>query len=391
VTASFSIARIPKVVFGAGRARELPRLTAGFGGTALVVTGAGALTRSNWDALHEAFQKERVSVVHAAMRGEPTPDWVDATASAFREADIRVVIGFGGGSAMDAGKAVSAMLRSSGSVVDFLEGVGTRPHSGLKVPLIAVPTTAGTGSEATKNAVLSRVGPGGFKKSLRHDNFVPDVALIDPELTLSCPPGVSAACGLDAFAQLLEGYVSTKATPFTDALALSGIEALRGHLVEVCGDAAGDVEARSQMAYAAYLSGVVLANAGLGVVHGLAGPVGASHPIPHGVICGLLTAPAIEANVQALLEAGAQGEPALSKYARVGALLTGADSRKPEDCRRGLVLTVREWTSALRLPRLGSFGFKEADIDPVLVQAESKCNPVELGAEELRSLLAAAV
>ncbi len=189
----------------------------------------------------------------------PVVGLVDEVVSRHRRDTPDWVLAIGGGSAVDAGKAISAMLPQSGSVKDFLEGREVRKHDGRKLPFIAVPTSSGTGSEATKNAVLSEVGENGFKSSLRHDNFMPDIAVIDPELMRSCPPGVTAACGLDALTQLLESWVSSKASPITDALALSGLEHVAAGFLRACEDGENDLEARGHMAYAALLSGLTLA------------------------------------------------------------------------------------------------------------------------------------
>ncbi|MBI4677076.1 MAG: iron-containing alcohol dehydrogenase [Elusimicrobia bacterium] len=324
VIAPFDVPRLPKLVFGAGLLARLPELVRGFGDKALLVTGSRSLTSSRrLDAILAGLKAASIEVHHASVSGEPAPAFVDATAAQFRGQGVSVVVAVGGGSAVDAGKAVSAMLAEDGSVVEYLEGVGKRKPSGSKVPFIAVPTTAGTGSEATKNAVLSRVGPDGFKRSLRHDRYVPDAALIDPELALTCPPDVSGACGVDAFTQLLEAYVCVRANPFTDSLALGAMALVRDHLLPAC--TGQDLKARSAMAYAAYASGVCLANAGLGVIHGLAGTIGGWYPIPHGVICAALATRAIAANIKALRACGDQGRPALTKYAGVGALLAGSD------------------------------------------------------------------
>jgi alcohol dehydrogenase len=254
-----------------------------------------------------------------------------------------------------------------------------------------VPTTAGTGSEATSNAVLSRTGPGGFKRSLRHESLYPDVALIDPELALSCPPDVSASCGMDALTQLLESFLSTHASPLTDALALSGLESAHDALPAVCGEKAGDVEARGRMAYAALVSGMALASAGLGVVHGFASAIGGLFDIPHGVVCGTLLAEATRANIARLEREEELGKGALRKYARAGALLSGRDGGDVrEECGR-LLDTLDAWTEELRLPRLGEYGLKEADIDTVLAGTSLKANPAALSRAELAEILACRV
>jgi len=222
--ADFSFARMPEIHFGPGRRSLLPRLIARYGRNVLLVTGSASFARSpRYQALTDELAKAGIRIVHCSVSGEPSPDFVDATVASVRGEEFACVVGIGGGSALDAGKAISAMLPLGDSVVPYLECVDSRKHDGRKVPYIAVPTSSGTGAEATKNAVLSNIGADGYKSSLRHDNFVPDVALLDPEFTLTCPADVTAACGLDALTQLLEAYVSSKASPMTDALALSGL------------------------------------------------------------------------------------------------------------------------------------------------------------------------
>lgn len=385
---SFAFARTPHIVFGPGTFRDLARMTRAFGPTALIVSGARSFVSSGrWETLAAALKAESVDPHRVGVDGEPSPELVDRVVSEHRGKDPDVVVAVGGGSVMDAGKAISAMLREEGSAADYIEGIGTKTHSGDKVPFVAVPTTCGTGSEATKNAVLSRVGPEGFKKSLRHDNFVPDVALIDPELALSCPPDVAAACSVDAFTQLLESYTSTKATPMTDALAVSGLEKVRDNLIPSCTDAAGDIRVRGAMAYAGLLSGMTLANAGLGIIHGLAGPIGGYFDIPHGVICGTLAAPAIEANVAALKEGDELGSPGLEKYADAGRILSDDPRADQDRALKALMDKVREWTEILKLPRLGKYGVKESDLDKIVAGAGNKNNPVKLDKERIRRML----
>jgi alcohol dehydrogenase class IV len=379
---------MPRILFGAGTFDELQRLVRDFGTTVLLVTGSKSYRSSEkWERLLGAL-KDSVSYFHVRVEGEPSPTLVDRVVEEFSDKNIDVVVAWGGGSVIDGGKAISAMLTQDGSVLDYLEGVGTGAvHSGEKVPFIAVPTTSGTGSEATKNAVLSQIGSDGFKKSLRHDNFVPDIVVLDPRLMLSCPPGVTAACGMDAFTQLLESYVATKASPLTDALALSGLECIARCLVPACTDGANDVDIRGGMAYAALMSGITLANAGLGVVHGLASPIGGYFDIPHGVVCGTLIGEATAATVEKLMQQHGPKHSALRKYARVGAILAGRDEDDvAKDCEL-LLRKVEEWTETLKIPRLGKYGIQEEDFEKIVAGTGNKNNPVPLEPEEIMEIL----
>lgn len=387
--ASFSFSRTPRIVFGCGSMARLPDLVAQFGSRILLVTGTQALHASGkLQEIVAALRRVGVVLELLTVAEEPSPQLVDEAAEALRPKDVQVVVAVGGGSVLDAGKAISAMLPEDGAVAAFLEGVGyPERHSGKKVPLIAVPTTAGTGSEATKNAVLTRRGPGGFKKSLRHEHFVPDVAIVDPVLSCTCPPELTAACGMDAFTQLLESYVSSKASPLTDLLALQGMERVRDCLERAVTNGAVDIEAREGMAYAALLSGLTLANAGLGIVHGLAGPLGALAPIPHGVACGTLLAAATRITIDSLRQADdEQSRLALEKYGTVGALLTGEKGDALMRCRR-LVDEIERWTEWFRIPRLGRFGLDEALLREVARQGENKNSPAALSEEQRLALL----
>jgi alcohol dehydrogenase class IV len=292
---NFNFSRTPQFRFGPGSIKDLVPAISAFGKKIALITGQSSLKASGfYQRIQALFESAHIEHVSYSMAGEPSPELVDEIVSSLRSFNVDAVVAIGGGSVIDAGKAVSAMLKAYGPVTEYLEDVGTKQHSGLKVPFIAVPTTAGTGSEATANAVLSKPGPEGFKKSLRHVNFTPDVAIIDPELMVGCPSSVTAACGMDALTHLLESYVSTKASPMTDALAESGMAHVRDNLVPACSTLAKDLDTRGAMAYAALVSGITLANAGLGVVHGMASAVGGHFAIPHGVICGNLMGPATQ-------------------------------------------------------------------------------------------------
>lgn len=389
----FELVRFPAVVFGEGSLSRVPEVAARFGRRALLVTGARSLSDSpHWPVLERDLAARGVAIEILRVEGEPSPDLVDDAVEMHRDAGIEVVVGIGGGSALDAAKAVAGLLPHGNSVKDHLEGVGQGiPYRGPALPFIAAPTTAGTGTEATKNAVLSSRGAGGFKKSFRHEALVARCAVIDPLLLASCPPQLVAADGMDALTQLIESYVSTRANPFTGALVESGLAAARDGLLpwyEGTGDARA---ARSSMAYAALISGIALAQAGLGSVHGLASPMGAFFPIPHGVVCGTLVAPATEVNVAALRSRDPDG-PALAGYARIAAILAGRDDVTPSDGPELLVRLLEEWTHRLQLPRLSEYGVGEVDLDRIVAAGRGssmKTNPIVLTDEEMRRLLRA--
>lgn len=387
----FTFSGVPRILFGRGASHRVGRVLGEIASRVLIVTGASSLERSGeWGLLVDRLSEASIRHDRVIVRGEPSPDLVDDTVSRFRDKGIQAVLAVGGGSVVDAGKAISAMLPQDTSVYEYLEGIGNRKHNGQKVPFVAVPTTSGTGSEATRNAVLSKVGPQGFKRSIRHDRFVPDVAVIDPELVLSCPPEISSACGMDAFTQLLESYVSTQASPFTDCLAQSGISHVKDSLIPVCTGQGNSVEKRASMAYASLVSGITLANAGLGIVHGLASAIGGFFSIPHGVVCGTLVGAETRVNIERLRrqEEGV-GRIALGKYARIGALLYEREYRDEdvEICCDLLLETLDRWIEILGIPRLGKYGVRSSDLGRVVEAADNKNNPVRLDEDDIMRLM----
>lgn len=385
----FRVSPLPEIHFGSQTLARLPALIAQHGRRVLLVTGRRSFVDSpRWPELQTALQELGVSWDHASVAGEPSPGLVDEIVARHRGTGVEAVVAIGGGSALDAGKAVAGLLCAGTSVMDHLEGVGRGlPYSGPALPLIAVPTTAGTGSEATRNAVLSEPGPGGFKKSFRDDRLVARVAVVDPDLLAGCPAEQLAANGMDAFTQLLESYVSSGASPFTDALAWSGLQAFQRGFWRVM---EGSPEGRPDLAYASLLSGITLAQAGLGSVHGLASPLGAFFPAPHGVVCGTLLAEATALNIAALGERGEAAE-ALAKYARAGRLLVDAPDLGEREACDALVATLRDWTRRLDMPRLGTFGMQESDLPRVVANARGgsmATNPLVLSDKALTALLA---
>jgi alcohol dehydrogenase len=385
----FDYARVPPIYFGAGKLDRLPQLVRQFQGqVVLLVTGGSSLQRSGkLDRIKHLLEQTGIVAYHVVCAGEPTASMIDGAVMQHRALAIDIVISIGGGSVVDSGKAISAMLPHGNSIIDHLEGVGRGiAHSGVKKPFIAVPTTSGTGSEVTKNAVISEVGIAGYKKSLRHDNFIPDGVIVDGELLISCPRDVTAACAMDAFTQLLEPFLSPTVSPLTEAIAWSGLEAMKDSLLPACGAAAADVTVRERLAYASLLSGIALANDGLGIVHGLAGPIGGFFAIPHGVVCGTLVASSVRANLRALRQR-APTSPALRKLARVGALLVGPPELGIEGYCDALVDILDEWTTTLQIPKLSRYGIKASDLEKILDRAENRNNPIDLTRAEIRSLI----
>lgn len=388
---NFSIARLPRIEFGSASIEKLPSIIQRFGSHALMITGANSFVASDhWPKLIAAFKQRNIQLQHATIAQEPSPHWVDATVAKFSNDNFDVVVGIGGGSALDAAKAVAGLLRVQQSVMDYLEGVGPElPYRGPAIPLIAIPTTAGTGSEATKNAVLSVQGPSGFKKSFRHDKLVAEYAIVDPDLLATCPPSVIAANGMDALTQLLESYVSVNANDFTDALAISGLQAVRDALIPLYHRDSNQNLNQAKMAYAALLSGITLAQVGLGSVHGLASPLGAFFPVPHGVVCGTLVAVATEVNITSM-QARGPDNPALPKYAHVAEILCQRSFNNQQSAFNALIEILTRWTEELALPRLSEFGVRSDDFDNIVANCRGssmKTNPIVLTDKEVHEIL----
>ncbi len=388
---AFNISRLPRILFGPGTVQQLPELAARYGKHVLLVTGRSAIRDSRiWAELLCGLEALGMTWLDVKVEAEPSPYLVDKEVARLRGCAIDVVIGIGGGSALDAAKAMAGLLRPGNSVMDHLEGVGPeRPYSGPATPFIAVPTTAGTGSEATKNAVLSLHGEHGFKKSFRDESLIAEYAVVDPDLLASCPAPVIAANGMDALTQLLESFVSTKANPFTDALALDGLRITRDSLLVWYRQGAAATDARSGMAYAALLSGITLAQVGLGSVHGLAAPLGAFFPIPHGVACGTLVAAATQINTQALKQHTPDGI-ALRKYAQLGRLLGNDETLDDLAAHDTLIEILDRWTREMDLPRLNHYGVCVDDLSRIVTNSRGssmKTNPVLLTDDEIETVL----
>jgi alcohol dehydrogenase class IV len=378
---SFDFATAGRIMVGPGRVADLPGLLAGLGSRVLVCTGA--------DPSRHAGLLAGTGLPAAAfpVPGEPTVELARAAVAAAREHGADVIAAIGGGSVIDTGKAVAMLLGNGGDPLDYLEVVGpglpiTRPAA----PCVAVPTTAGTGAEVTANAVLA-VPEHRLKASLRSPLMLPRVALVDPLLTLSCPPAVTAASGLDALTQCLEPFVSVRATPLTDGLAREGLRRAGAALRAAYADGQ-DAQARADMALCSLLGGMALANAKLGAVHGLAGVIGGTADVPHGIACAAVLAPVVEANVRALRSGTASADrDALDRYTEAARLLAGDPTASIED---GLAW-IRETLALLEVPGLAAFGVGPQYADDIaakaLTSSSMQGNPVALSHDDLKAIL----
>jgi alcohol dehydrogenase class IV len=382
-TPGFEFATAGRIMVGAGRAEDLPGVLAGLGSRVLVCTGANP-------ARHAALLAGlRLPAAVFPVAGEPTVELARAGVAAAREHGADVVAAIGGGSVIDTGKAVAMLLGNGGDPLDYLEVVGSgREITRPAVPCVAVPTTAGTGAEVTANAVLA-APEHRLKASLRSRLMIPRVALVDPRLTVSCPPPVTAASGMDALTQCLEPFVSVRANPMTDGLAREGLRRASAGLRAAYADGT-DLVARADMAICSLLGGIALANAKLGAVHGLAGVIGGTAPVPHGAACAALLAPVIEANVRAL-RSGPAGHPALDRYVEVARLLTGQPAATIDE---GLAW-IRETVTLLAIPGLAAFGVRAQQAEDIAAKAARSSsmqgNPVPLSRDDLRAILLSAL
>ena len=383
---SFQFFPLPKIQFGRGKRLELIDAVQAFGNKALLLTRALSIDNSEHiNEIISGLKRSGVDLHHEVVSHEPSPSMIDGFVENYKGAKIDVVIAIGGGSVMDAGKAVSAMIPVEGSITEYLEGVGDREHPGTKIPFIAMPTTSGTGSEMTKNAVISEVGEGGFKKSLRHNNFIPEIAIVDPEMMLSCPSGLTAASGMDAFTQLLESYVSSQANLMTDALALQGLKQIKKYLLRSFLEGDNNLEARSGMALAAMFSGITLASAGLGLVHGFASPLGAYFDIPHGVVCGTLMAPVFAQTIENLT---AQPEhPALQKLVIASKVFADFKYKTDAEYLQSFKEKLIHITNLVEVPMLSEYDLKEESIPMIVKDTSHKYHPIKLSESQMGEIL----
>lgn len=378
----FEFATANRIVFGPSTSETIPEIAQRLGSRALVAVDVAP---ERAQTILDGLATRGVTCEIFAVNGEPSVETVSEGVAVARAAECNVVVAVGGGSVIDTGKAVAALVANGGQPLDYLEVVGlgkslTRPS----LPMIAVPTTAGTGAEVTRNAVL-KVTDERVKVSLRSPYMLPTASVVDPLLTVSMPPGVTASTGLDALTQCLEPYVSSSANPLTDAIALAGLQRAARSLRTAYADGA-DVTARVDMALASLFGGLALANAKLGVVHGFAGVLGGMYPAPHGIVCARLLPFAVEMNVTAL-ESRQPGSPILSRYADVARVVTGNTAASVADG----VAWIQDLCADLAVPGLAEFGMKQDDFLEIVTMSQKassmRGNSLPLLDEELTSIL----
>ena len=382
---SFEFATAGRILFGEGKRAELPTAARRFGSRALLVTG-GSVQRAAW--ARDALLQAEVEVSLAFFGSEPRIAEVQAASAQARAFGAEMVLAVGGGSVIDAGKAIAAMATNPGSILDYLEVIGAgKPLVSDPLPVIAVPTTAGTGAEVTRNAVLASPEHE-LKVSLRSPRMLPALAIVDPELTLDLPPRLTAATGMDALTQLIEPFVCTRANPLVDGLCREGIPLVAGAIEKAC-RTGRDREARGRMALGSLFGGLALANSGLGAVHGFAAPIGGLFSAPHGAVCAALLPHVMEANFREVLRG--RNETVATRFQELAQLLTGRAGAAAEDG----VHWVQNLTAKLQIPPLSTWGLRSEHIPVICERAENassmKANPVRLSREQLEQILAAAL
>lgn len=387
---TFDFLNTPQIIFGCGRFDELGKIIESFGKRILLVASNSALK-------HKIVDKEIMiindqydySIEISILKGEPDTEQIDKCVEIGLKNKSELIIGLGGGSVIDAGKAVAGLISNGGNSKDYMEVIGKgRKITKEALPYIAIPTTAGTGSEVTKNAViLSKEDK--LKSSIRSPLLVPKIALIDPELMTTIPKEITASTGLDALTQLIEAYTSNKSQPITDELARIGIKRAAESLI-LAYENGDDISAREDMAFAALLSGICLANAGLGAIHGFAGPIGGMYGIPHGIICGTLLKPVIEENIRLMLSQ-VPFHRSLTKYSEINHLLGGIQPDGIKDAANQLIEKLNKLSKKLNIPKLSKYNLKEDSFESIILKAKKsssmKYNPIELSDESLLSIL----
>ncbi len=376
----FEFSTAGKIVFGQGSINFAISLIKETSKNIFLIIGKN---KSRINCLIDELNRSGINTTIFQISSEPTIEQIESAVALVKESGADLIVGIGGGSVIDAGKSISAMATNPGKIIDYLEVIGgAKPLQFQPLFYIAIPTTAGTGAEVTRNAVITSKNDG-VKASLRHQFLLPRVAIVDPNLTLTLPPQVTAETGLDALTQLIEAFISVRANPITDAFCLEGLKRAGRSLIMAY---EGDVSAREDMAMASLLSGLALANSGLGAVHGFAAPIGGLFNVSHGAVCAALISASLIVNISAL-NLKEKEHPALNKLKVVAQLLTRKDDAEPEDAIEWL------WKACalMKIRSLKDLGIGKEDFPTLVEKAQNsssmKGNPIKLTVDELYELL----
>ncbi len=378
----FEFATANRIIFGSGSVNKVSQIAQKYGSNPLVITGKSA---KRAEPLLNQFENSSIIASVFPVSSEPTTTIISECLQIAQKKNCNVIISIGGGSPIDTGKAVAALMTNEGDLLDYLEVIGKgKPLKNPSIPFIAVPTTAGTGAEVTKNSVIDSPEHK-VKVSLRSQFLLPDVAVIDPFLTHSMPPNITEYTGLDAFTQVIEPYVSNKANPLTDSICREGIKRISRSLLKAYKDGS-DNRAREDMCIGSLFGGLALANSKLGAVHGLAGPLGGMIGAPHGAICGILLPNVIKVNILAL-KSRRPDSPALLRYDDIARIVT----YNPKATAADLINWLTGFYENLEIPKLSKFGLKESNINEIVQKAKitssMKGNPLQLNDEELKDII----
>lgn len=387
MTETFQFVRLPDIHFGRGKYTMIPNLMKEFGNRILVITGATIfLESSHWEVISELLDLHGFEYYHSIVDHQPTPKTIDFITNEYRGQGVKAILAIGGGSVLDTGKAVAAMLAHRGSVREYIDEVGEKNHPGYSLPLVAVPTTAGTGSETTKYAYISEVGPNGFKKALQHSRFVPKLAVIDPELYVTCSPQITAYTGMNTLSQLMSAYVSLDANLLTDTLAFKGLANIN-RCLKIAYQNGKNLPARSGMGYASMISGVSTSNTGFGLVRGLAEAIGAKYDIKHSILTATLLAASTEKTIKELRKHYDDDNPSLNKYSAIGRLYSKRKGRSKSYYVDNLVDTLYKQTEQFEIPRLSALGVREDDLVAIAEKTQFYNNPMPLLGENVLKVL----
>ncbi len=382
----FEFSTATQIVFGQGKLQEVTAHATEIGNRAFVITGQSG---KRAEKLYALLEQDGIDTVSFQVTGEPTITSVYNGIEKARENECSSVIAIGGGSVIDSGKVIAALLTNSGKLIEYLEVIGNgRTIQNNPAYFIAIPTTSGTGSEVTRNAVIKSTEHK-VKVSVRSLLLLPKLSIVDPELTYTMPPAVTASTGLDALTQLAEAYVSNRANFLTDGICRVGLKRA-AHSLERAFKDGTDIKAREEMSVASLFGGIALANAKLGAVHGFAGVIGGMFDAPHGVICGRLLPYVMETNVLAV-QKRASASPVIERYEEMASLFTGKTNAKLED----VIQWIHDLCDVLHVPHLTEYGITQDDFTTIVEKSQMassmKGNPIKLTNDELYAILEQAV